>query len=73
MAMKPLVMGLANTQAEELACDDVYALLDVYAERTLQGEDVAALMPLIRHHMDMCPDCREELAALLRSIEATAT
>ena len=70
--MKPLVMGLAHTQAQELSCDEVYALLDVFAEVVSRGEDAAALMPLVQHHLEMCPDCREELTALLRSMEALA-
>jgi hypothetical protein len=72
MAMRPLVMALAKTQAKELSCDDVYALLDVYAECLLRGDDVEGLMPLIHHHLAMCPDCAEELSALLRSMETTA-
>ena len=70
--MKPLFMGLTQTQAEELSCDEVYALLDVFADRISRGEDAAALMPLVQHHLEMCPDCREELTALLRSMEAVA-
>lgn len=70
--LRPLVMGLANTQVEELTCDEVFALLDVFAEAISRGEDAAARMPLVRHHLDMCQDCREELAILLRSMEATA-
>ena len=69
---KSLVMGLAHTQAEELSCDEVYALLDVFAEMVSRGEDAAALMPLVQHHLEMCPDCHEELTALLRSMEAVA-
>ena len=25
----------------------------------------------VQHHLEMCPDCREEYEALLRSLEAT--
>lgn len=71
VSMQPLVQGLANTQVEEMSCDEVYALLDVFADRERRGEEPAALMPQIQQHLDMCADCREELAALLRSIEAT--
>ncbi len=68
--MKPLIMGLTYTQAQELTCDEVYALLDVFAEMMSRHEDAAALMPLVQHHLEMCPDCREELDALLRSMAA---
>lgn len=70
-ALKAMVAGLAHTQADELSCDEVYALLDVFADAARRGEDVAALMPLVQHHLEMCPDCREEYHALLRSMNAT--
>jgi hypothetical protein len=69
--MKSMLVTLAQTQTHELSCDDVYALLDVFAERVNRGDDAAQLMPLVQHHLEMCPDCREELVALLRSMEAT--
>lgn len=71
--VQALVMGLAHTDARELSCDEVYALLDLFAERVSRGEDAATMMPLVEHHLAMCPDCREEYEALLKSMEATAT
>lgn len=66
-----MLIQLERTQDQELSCDEVYALLDVFVDRVRQGQDAAALMPLVEHHLEMCPDCREELDALLRSLEAT--
>lgn len=70
-AMQAMLEQLARTQPQELSCDEVYEVLDSFAERAHRGEDAAALMPLVQHHLELCPDCREELAALLRSLEAT--
>jgi hypothetical protein len=61
---------VAQTQEQELGCDEVYALLDILADRVSRGEDVATLMPLVYHHLQICPDCREEFDALLRAVEA---
>jgi hypothetical protein len=63
---------VAQTQDQEWSCDDAYALLDVFAEWVSRGEDVATLMPLVNHHLQMCPDCHEEFAALLRAVDATS-
>ena len=63
MAQKILGM-LEKTQEEELTCDDVFALLDQFAEMAVRGEDVASLMPMVKHHLDICGDCREEYEAL---------
>lgn len=65
-----IVQMLEMTQEEEYSCAEVYALLDKYVEGIERGEDVAQLMPLVKHHLDMCSDCREEFEALLRILEA---
>ena len=53
------------------AGDEVFALVDEYAEASQRGEDVASLKPLIRHHLDMCRECDEEYQALLSVLEGT--
>jgi predicted component of type VI protein secretion system len=58
------------TQDVELSCDEVYDLMDQFAEAAQRGEDVAALMPLVQRHLGMCPDCREEYEALQRMLAA---
>jgi hypothetical protein len=34
-------------------------------EREISKKDAAQLMPLIREHLDICPECCEEYEALL--------
>ena len=70
--MRATLTMVAQTQAQELGCDEAYAFFDSYAERVSRGEDVAVLMPLVHHHLAMCPDCREEFEALLRAMAATS-
>jgi hypothetical protein len=53
-----------------LTCDQVFELIDLYAERAERGEDVTHLMPLVAAHLDMCPDCREHYEALARVLQA---
>lgn len=66
---KKMLRMIENTQEEELSCDEVFGLLDVYAEMALRGEDVTEHLPLVKHHLDMCPDCREEYEAVMRILE----
>ena len=66
-----LIRRLENTHEEELSCDEVFALVDEYAEASQRGEDVDSLKPLIRYHLDMCRECDEEYQALLRVLEGT--
>jgi hypothetical protein len=46
-------------------CDEIYRRLDEYVEREISKKDAAQLMPLIREHLDICPECCEEYEALL--------
>ena len=66
-----LLKMIANTKEVEFSCDDVYHLLDQYSEAVVQGKNAEELMPLVEHHIDMCPDCREEFEALLRVLQAS--
>lgn len=58
------------TEDNEIACNEVYALLDQVAEAAHRGEDVRVLMPLVQKHLDMCPDCREEYEGLLAMLQS---
>jgi hypothetical protein len=70
--MERLLRMVARTQSHEISCDEVYTVLDQFAEAARRGEDLEAFMPLVRQHLDMCPDCREEYEAILRMLEPIA-
>ena len=70
--MEKMMTMLSHTQEVELSCDEVFALLDQFAELAARGEDVSNLMPLVKHHIDMCPDCREEYKVLESILHGTA-
>ena len=69
MVAKLMVM-LQNTQEGEYSCDEVYELLDEYAEFVVKGEDAEQFMPLIKHHLDMCKDCNEEYESVISFLNA---
>lgn len=56
---------LENMETEEISCDELYQKLDQYVEREMDQKDAARLMPLMREHLNTCPDCCEEYEALL--------
>ena len=62
---------LENIDAEELSCSEIYALLDEFVETEVQSKDAGKIKPLIREHLDTCPDCCEEYEALLTVLENT--
>lgn len=68
-----LMYLLAQTQEEEYSCEETFALLDEYAEIALRNDlEAEALMPLVKHHLDMCPECSERYEALLYILESEA-
>lgn len=62
---------LEQARAEELPCDKIHARLDEFVEKEVQTHNAAKIAPLIREHLDMCPDCCEEYEALLAVVEHT--
>lgn len=60
---------LEEVRAEELTCDEIFSKLDEYVEREADEKDAAQLMPLIREHLDICPECCEEYEALLNVVK----
>ncbi len=65
-----LIKGLQITEELEYSCDEVFRLLDQYAETIVEGGEAEKLMPLVEHHLEMCGCCREELEALVQILEA---
>ena len=59
-----------QTADQEVGCDEVYELLDQYADLVARGEDPSVLLPAVHHHLMICRDCKEELEALLRVLTA---
>ena len=70
--MPKLLRSISMTDEQELSCDEVYALMDQFAEMVKRGEDASRLMPMVQKHLNQCPDCREEYEALLKMMEMPA-
>ncbi len=68
-ALLDLLRRLENVQENAYSCEETFALLDEYVELIVTDEEAAALMPLVKNHLDMCPDCRERYEILLRILE----
>jgi hypothetical protein len=71
MRLKGMIKMVDATADIELACEEAYRLLDEYADMLLRGEDPEILLPQVKHHLEMCMDCREEFEMLLSALRAT--
>jgi hypothetical protein len=63
---------LEEVRLEDMPCTQVYARLDEYVEKEMKGEDASLLMPLLKEHLDLCPDCCEEYETLLNVLEGSS-
>lgn len=62
---------LEQARADELSCSEMYARLDEFVETEVKTHEAEKITPLIREHLDMCPECCEEYEALLTVLENT--
>ena len=68
--LKKVLQSLTITQAEEMTCGECYSEIDQYVDMLRDGKSPAEVMPLVKHHITLCPPCREEFEALLVALEA---
>lgn len=68
-AMNRLMDTLCCTGDDELTCEQVYALLDEYAECCVSDHDRMSLKPLLEQHLQVCDDCRVRHEALMRVLQ----
>lgn len=64
-AVMGILRVLDEVPVEEISCAELYLKLDEYVEREVDQKDAAYIMPVIREHLDVCPECCEEYEALL--------
>lgn len=64
-----LMERLEKTTDDAYCCDEVFALLDEYVELVSDDEEAKQLMPLVKNHLEMCPDCRDEYEVLLHVLK----
>ena len=62
---------LEKVDKEEISCGELYTKLDEYVDRQIDKKDADRIMPLMREHLNICPECCEEYEALLHVIELT--
>lgn len=63
-----LLVSLRFTRDRELTCDEWLEDLSTYLEAT-PSEKRSDTFHLVREHLDLCPDCREEIELMIKAIE----
>lgn len=60
------------TRSEDITCDECYEHIDRYVELLQAGQDPAAILPRVRHHLEQCRCCEQEFRALIAILEGYA-
>ena len=68
--LKKVLQSLTITEVEEMTCSECFHEIDQYVDMLREGKSPAEVMPLVKHHITLCPPCREEFEALLVALEA---
>jgi len=55
---------LLGPRDDEVGCEECFEALDEFVELELAGADADARLPGLRPHLDGCPACHGEYAAL---------
>jgi len=69
--LKQIIRAIADTRADEISCDECFRELDRFVELKLAGKSAEEALPLVKHHLDHCPACREEYEALFEALKLT--
>lgn len=68
--LRELAGVLLATRPDELTCDEWLDRVGGYAEALAAGRPVPPGSELLEHHLAICPECREELDALVAALRA---
>lgn len=66
--VKLLLRVLTQTQDEEMTCDDCLPYLATLVEHDLAGKPRPEALKLVEDHLEICPECVEELEAIRAAI-----
>lgn len=60
----------AVTRPDEIPCDEWLGLVAEYVDLLNDGRQIPARLQPVRQHVEVCPECAEELEALLSTFES---
>ncbi|MPZ21416.1 MAG: hypothetical protein GEV06_26510 [Luteitalea sp.] len=65
---RDLCEALLATRDVEIGCDDCLMQVASYCETELAGKEIPEALRLVREHLEICAECREECQALLSAM-----
>ncbi len=62
------VHSIFRARAQEMPCSEFFDRLPRFVELEASGQDAAATLPDVHHHLGQCPECCEVYDALLQAV-----
>lgn len=69
--LQELLRLLKLTRAEELDCEECFSRLAEFADLLESGRPIPDALQSVKHHLDLCRDCREMFEIFLRALGTT--
>ncbi len=66
--LKELARATVNTRPQEIDCDAWLKRVAGYLEVIQKGQPVPPELTDVAHHIEVCPDCRNELDLMLKMV-----
>ncbi len=57
-----------STDPRDVGCDEAMAVLHIYVDLVVSGEDAAGRYPGVASHLEACGPCAEDFAGLLAAV-----
>ena len=57
-----------RTDPRDVGCDEAMAVLHIYVDLIVAGEDAAGRYPGVAAHLEACGPCAEDLTGLLAAV-----
>ena len=70
--IRALLQVLCCTRDQELTCDECLREVGRFAELTLEGRPLEEAHDIVQQHLQVCGECCEEFALLLKALESLA-
>lgn len=64
-SVQTLMQLLETTEEGQYSCEETFELLDEYVDLEIDDHQAETIMPLVKGHLDCCPDCRERYETLI--------
>ena len=69
--IKGIVRMVEQTREREFNCSECQSFVGEFAERQLAGLPLDEALARVEHHLQLCPECREEFLALEKILRAS--